>query len=94
MPNEDHMPKLGPREVGVPTNPNKAHILLMHLLALGFCMFRVFNCFSIIKMPSSLIVTQFRRHVIVTSVLRDKLPLRKLVFFHAKRKQFLVFYIN
>ena len=55
------MTKLRPREVGCPTNPNGAHkLLVFHLLGLGFWMFRVFHCFSIIKRPLSLIVTQFR----------------------------------
>ena len=34
--------------------------LVIHLLGLFFWMFRVLHCFSIINMPSSLIVTQFR----------------------------------
>jgi hypothetical protein len=52
------MPKLRPREIDVPIYPNGAHILAFHLLGLGFWMFRVFHCFSIIYRPSSLIVTQ------------------------------------
>ena len=35
-------------------------VLALHLLGLGFWMFRVFHCFSIINRPSSFIVTQFR----------------------------------
>jgi hypothetical protein len=56
--NGDSMPKLRPREIDVPIYPNGAHILAFHLLGLGFWMFRVFHCFSIIYRPSSLIVTQ------------------------------------
>jgi hypothetical protein len=73
-----------PEEVDVPIYPNGAHKLLaLHLLGLGFWMFRVFHCFSIINRPSSLIVTQFRRHVATTSLLRDKLPSPELVYFHS-----------
>ena len=35
-------------------------VLALHLLGLGFWMFKFFRCFSIINRPSSLIVTQFR----------------------------------
>ena len=35
-------------------------VLALHLLGLGFWMFSVFHCFSIINRPSSLIVTQVR----------------------------------
>ena len=35
-------------------------VLVLHLLWLGFWMFRVFHCFSIINRPSSLIVTQLK----------------------------------
>jgi hypothetical protein len=55
--NKDNMPKLQPREIDVPIYPDEAHILEFHLLGLGFWMFRVFHCFSIIYRPSSLIVT-------------------------------------
>jgi hypothetical protein len=68
------MPKLRPREIDVPIYPNGAHILAFHLLGLGFWMFRVFHCFSIIYRPSSLIVTGVQRPVATTSLLRDKLP--------------------
>ena len=35
--NRHNMTKLRPREVGYPTNPNKAHkLLVLHLLRLGF----------------------------------------------------------
>jgi hypothetical protein len=51
------MPKLRPREMDVPIYPNGAHIQVFHLLGLGFWMFRVFHCFSVIYRPSSLIVT-------------------------------------
>ena len=45
--NEDHMTKLRPREVGCPTNPNGAHkILVLHLLRLGFWLFRVLSYFK------------------------------------------------
>jgi hypothetical protein len=30
------MPKLRPREIDVPIYPNEAHILVFHLLGLGF----------------------------------------------------------
>jgi len=49
------MPKLRPPEVGVPIYPNEGHSLVLHLLGLGFWMFR-----SVINRPSSLIVTYFR----------------------------------
>ena len=58
--NEVRMPKLQPSEVDVPIYPNEAHGLVLHLVGLGFWMFRVFHCFSTISRPSSLIVTQFR----------------------------------
>ena len=58
--NRDRMPKLRPREVDVPIYPDGAHSLALHLLGLGFWMFRVFHCFSIINRSSSLIVTRFR----------------------------------
>ena len=68
------MPKLRPREADVQIYPNEAHILLaLHLLGLSFWMFKAFHCFSIIIRSFSLIVTQFRRHVAITSLLRDKL---------------------
>ena len=56
--NGDIMSKLCAREIDVPIYPNRAHILAFHLLGLGFWMFMVFHCFSIIYRPSSLIVTQ------------------------------------
>jgi hypothetical protein len=34
--NEDSMPKLRPREIDVPIYPDRAHILVFHLLRLGF----------------------------------------------------------
>jgi hypothetical protein len=52
------MPKLRPQEIDVPIYPDGAHILAFHLLGLGFWMFRVLHCFSIIYRPSILIVTQ------------------------------------
>jgi len=36
--NGDRMPKLRPREIGVPIYPNGAHSLEFHLLGLGFGM--------------------------------------------------------
>ena len=39
---------------------NGAHSLALHLLGLGFWMFRVFHCFSTRYRPLSLIITQFR----------------------------------
>ena len=55
------MTKLRPREVGYPTNRNGAHkLLVLHLLGLGFWLFKVFSYCSIIKRPLSLIVTQLR----------------------------------
>ena len=69
-------------------------VLVFHLLGLGFWMFRVFPCFSIIKRPASLIVTQFRRHVATTSLLRDKLPSPELVYFHFAFNNFQYFVIN
>jgi hypothetical protein len=56
--NGDSIPKLPPREIDVPIYCDRAHILAFHLLGLGFWMFRVFHCLSIIYRPSSLIVTQ------------------------------------
>jgi len=54
----DLMPKIRPQEVDVPIYPNGPTVLALHLLGLGFWMFRVFHCFSIINRPLSLIVTQ------------------------------------
>jgi hypothetical protein len=39
--NGDSMPKLRPREIDVSIYPHGAHILVFHLLELGFWMFRV-----------------------------------------------------
>jgi len=95
MPNMDHMAELRPREVGVPTNPNKAHkLLVLRLLGLGFWMFRVFHFFSIIKMLLNLIVTHSKRYVNVTSLLTDKIPPPELVYFHFVYKQCSIFVIN
>ena len=47
-------------------------VLVLHLPGLCFWMFGVFHCFSIINMPSSLIVTQFSGLGADTSLLRDK----------------------
>lgn len=59
--NRDNMTKLRPQEVGYTTNPNEAYKLLeLHLLGLRFWLFMVFSYYSIIKMPLSLILTQFR----------------------------------
>jgi len=58
--NGDRMPMLRPREVDVPIYPNGAHSFALHLLGLGFWIFMVFHCFSIINRPLNLIVTQFR----------------------------------
>ena len=35
------MPKLQPQEIDVPIYPDGAHIMVFHLLGLGFWMFRV-----------------------------------------------------
>ena len=57
MSNGNRMPKLQPWEVDVPIYPNGAHSLALHLLRLGFWMFRFFHCFSTINRPLNLIVT-------------------------------------
>ena len=43
--NGDSMQKLRPQEIDVPIDPDEAHILVFHLLGLGFSMFRVFHYF-------------------------------------------------
>ena len=49
-----------PRKLKYQFTQTRHTVLVLHLLVLGFLMVRVFHCFSIIKRPSSLIVTQFR----------------------------------
>ena len=58
--NRDRMPKLRPRKLKHQFTQTGPIVLALHLLQLGFWMFMVFNCFSTINRPSSLVVTQFR----------------------------------
>lgn len=55
--NEYSIPKL---PIDVLIYPDRAHSLLFHILGLGFWMFRVFYCFSIINRTLSLIIMEFR----------------------------------
>ena len=49
-----------PRKLMYQFTKTRPIVLVLHLLGLGFWMFTVFHCFSMINMPLSLIVTQFR----------------------------------
>ena len=92
--NRDRMPNLRPREVDVPFYPNGAHSLALHLLGLGFLMFRFFHCFSIINRPFNLIVTRFRGMQLPHLFSEISYHRPSQFYFHYVCKHILVFEIN
>ena len=68
--------------------------LTLHLLLLGFWVFRVFHCFLIINRPSSFIVTQFRGLYSPHIFSEIRYHFTSQFIFHFVCKHFSVFDIN